>query len=52
MTLVILFLTDLTMNTFKHRPDDCSVCNAVLVAQETVPAKGHTVVIDAAVAPT
>ena len=30
----------------------CSVCDAVLVKQETVPAKGHTEVIDAAVAPT
>ena len=27
----------------------CSVCNAVLVAQQTVPTKGHTEVIDAAV---
>ena len=27
----------------------CSVCNAVLVAQEVVPAKGHTEVVDAAV---
>ena len=27
----------------------CSVCNAVLVAQRVVPAKGHTEVIDAAV---
>ena len=27
----------------------CSVCNAVLVAQKVVPAKGHTEVIDAAV---
>ena len=30
----------------------CSVCNTVLVAQEIVPAKGHTEVIDPAVAPT
>ena len=30
----------------------CSVCNEVLVAQEEVPALGHTEVIDAAVAPT
>ena len=30
----------------------CSVCNEVLVAQETVDALGHTEVIDAAVAPT
>lgn len=30
----------------------CSVCNTVLVAQETTPAKGHTEVIDAAKAPT
>jgi hypothetical protein len=26
----------------------CSVCNAVLLAQETIPAKGHTEVVDAA----
>ncbi|MCI6678891.1 MAG: cohesin domain-containing protein [Oscillibacter sp.] len=30
----------------------CSVCSAVLVEQEVVPAKGHTEVIDAAVEPT
>ena len=30
----------------------CSVCNEVLIAQETVDALGHTEVIDAAVAPT
>ena len=30
----------------------CSVCGAVLVAQQIVPALGHTEVIDAAVAPT
>ena len=30
----------------------CSVCNEVLVAQETVDATGHTEVVDAAVAPT
>ena len=30
----------------------CSVCSAVLVEQEIVPAKGHTEVIDAAVEPT
>ncbi|MBP3411969.1 MAG: metallophosphoesterase, partial [Oscillospiraceae bacterium] len=30
----------------------CSVCNAVLVAQQTIPAKGHTEVIDKAVAAT
>ena len=30
----------------------CSVCNTVLVAQQTVPATGHTEVTDAAVAPT
>lgn len=30
----------------------CSVCNAVLVEQEVVPAKGHTEVIDKAVEPT
>ena len=30
----------------------CDLCDAVLVKQETVPAKGHTEVIDAAVAPT
>ena len=30
----------------------CSVCNEVLVAQETVAALGHTEVVDAAVAPT
>lgn len=30
----------------------CSVCNAVLVEQEIVPAKGHTEVIDKAVEPT
>jgi len=30
----------------------CSVCNAVLTAQEVVPATGHTPVTDAAVAPT
>ncbi|MCR5207085.1 MAG: fibronectin type III domain-containing protein, partial [Eubacterium sp.] len=30
----------------------CSVCNAVLVAQETVAANGHTEVTDEAVAPT
>ena len=30
----------------------CSVCNAVLVAQEVVAAKGHTEVTDPAVAPT
>ena len=30
----------------------CSVCNAVLVAQEVVPALGHVEVTDAAVAPT
>ena len=30
----------------------CSVCNTVLVEQQTVPATGHTEVIDAAVAPT
>lgn len=30
----------------------CSVCNAVLVEQEIVPAKGHTEVVDKAVEPT
>ena len=30
----------------------CSVCNTVLVAQEEIPAKGHTEVIDPAVEPT
>ena len=30
----------------------CSVCGAVLIAQEVVPAKGHTEVTDAAAAPT
>ena len=30
----------------------CSVCDAVIVAQEVVPAKGHTEVIDPAVEPT
>lgn len=30
----------------------CSVCNAVLVEQEVVPAKGHTEVVDKAVEPT
>ena len=30
----------------------CSICNAVLVKQETVPANGHTEVVDSAVAPT
>ncbi|MBQ7436463.1 MAG: hypothetical protein IJV30_03955, partial [Oscillospiraceae bacterium] len=30
----------------------CSVCDEVLVAQETVPALGHTEAIDEAVAPT
>ena len=30
----------------------CAVCNTVLVAQTTVPANGHTEVVDAAVAPT
>ena len=30
----------------------CSVCNKVLVAQETVAAKGHTEVVDAGFAPT
>jgi hypothetical protein len=30
----------------------CSVCSAVIVAQETVPATGHTSVTDEAVAPT
>ncbi|WP_440553076.1 N-acetylmuramoyl-L-alanine amidase family protein, partial [Vescimonas sp.] len=30
----------------------CSVCNEIIVAQEVVPAKGHTEVIDAAKAPT
>ena len=30
----------------------CSVCGAIIVAQEVVPATGHTEVIDAAVAPT
>ena len=30
----------------------CSVCNEVLVKQETVPAKGHTEVVDKAVEPT
>ena len=30
----------------------CSVCGEVLVKQETVPAKGHTVVVDQAVAAT
>ncbi len=30
----------------------CSVCDAVLVAQQTIPAKGHTEVIDKAVAAT
>ncbi|MBR2099895.1 MAG: hypothetical protein IJ927_01015, partial [Eubacterium sp.] len=30
----------------------CSVCNIVLVAQQTVPATGHTVVNDEAIAPT
>ncbi len=30
----------------------CSVCNAVLVAQEVIPALGHTVVVDTAVAAT
>ena len=30
----------------------CSVCNAVLVKQEIVPAKGHTEVVDKAVEPT
>ena len=30
----------------------CSVCNEVLVEQETIPATGHTEVTDAAVAPT
>jgi len=30
----------------------CSVCNTVIVAQETIPAKGHTTVTDAAVAAT
>ena len=27
----------------------CSVCNAILLAQQTIPAKGHTEVVDAAV---
>ena len=35
MTLVILLLSDLTMNTFKHRPDDRSVCNAVRGSSES-----------------
>ena len=30
----------------------CSVCNAVIVAQQEIPAKGHTEVIDPAVDPT
>ena len=30
----------------------CSVCNAIIVAQEEIPAKGHTEVIDPAVEPT
>ena len=30
----------------------CSVCNTVLAAQQTVPATGHTEVVDKAVAPT
>ena len=30
----------------------CSVCNSVLLAQETIPALGHTEVVDAAVATT
>ncbi len=30
----------------------CSVCDAILVAQETIPALGHTEVVDAAVAAT
>ena len=34
------------------RSKHCSVCNAILVAQQTVPAKGHTEVIDKAVAAT
>ena len=38
--------------TGKTEGKHCSVCNTVLVKQETVPATGHTEVTDAAVAPT
>ena len=39
------------VNTGLTEGKHCSVCNAVLVAQETVDALGHTEVIDVAVAP-